>query len=194
MILPSATTSTTDEEKVNYRHALNSIIQSAYGTDNAKRSLVISKELASLRVSLPSLFHGSIWLRVDESRVDVLKACIAGPEGESKQTGRCGNLLGLLNSILIFLPFFASFFRRFSLRLWAFHVRHLPSWILQFHSTSSQDHHHQRRSISLQSKPLRRRKGLFVFARNLERTWMGRWKVYPSSSPSLDSISSDGCG
>jgi len=85
MLLPVASSSAPADEgavAAQYEHVLNSSIASAFGTDDAKRSLVISKELASLRVSLPSLYHGAIWLRVDEARVDLLKCCIAGPEGE----------------------------------------------------------------------------------------------------------------
>ena len=44
-----------------------------------KRSLAIAKELAVLTTNLPVGFDGSIFLRVDESRVDVIKALIIGP-------------------------------------------------------------------------------------------------------------------
>ncbi|KDN51308.1 hypothetical protein K437DRAFT_55354 [Tilletiaria anomala UBC 951] len=52
-----------------------------------RRTIAISKELANLSSSLPALFHGSIFLRRDEERVDVLKACIMGSEGSPYEGG-----------------------------------------------------------------------------------------------------------
>lgn len=42
-----------------------------------KRSLAIAKELATLATNIPVAFDGSIFLRVDEERVDVIKVCCA---------------------------------------------------------------------------------------------------------------------
>ncbi|KAF4619548.1 hypothetical protein D9613_005238 [Agrocybe pediades] len=50
-------------------------------SDIPKRSLAIAKELAILTTNLPVAWGSSIFLRVDESRVDVIKALIIGPEG-----------------------------------------------------------------------------------------------------------------
>lgn len=52
-----------------------------------KRSLAIAKELAILTTSLPVAWHSSVFLRVDEARVDVLKAMIIGPEGTPYENG-----------------------------------------------------------------------------------------------------------
>ncbi|KIM46212.1 hypothetical protein M413DRAFT_16929 [Hebeloma cylindrosporum] len=50
-------------------------------SDIPKRSLAIAKELAILTTNLPVSWGSSIFLRVDETRVDVIKALITGPEG-----------------------------------------------------------------------------------------------------------------
>lgn len=42
-----------------------------------KRSLAIAKELATLATNIPVAFDGSIFLRVDEERVDVIKVGLA---------------------------------------------------------------------------------------------------------------------
>ncbi|CAD6959755.1 unnamed protein product [Tilletia controversa] len=69
-----------------WRHVFHAEISNSRG-DDSKRTMAIAKELASLQVSLPALWHGSIFLRVDESRIDVLKACIVGPEGSPYESG-----------------------------------------------------------------------------------------------------------
>jgi len=69
-----------------WRHVYNTDICGTQA-DNSKRTMMIAKELASLQVSLPALWHGSIFLRVDESRIDVLKACVVGPEGSPYESG-----------------------------------------------------------------------------------------------------------
>ncbi|KAE8257269.1 hypothetical protein A4X13_0g2464 [Tilletia indica] len=69
-----------------WRHVFSSEITHS-PIDDSKRTMAIAKELASLQVSLPALWHGSIFLRVDESRIDVLKACIVGPEGSPYESG-----------------------------------------------------------------------------------------------------------
>src|SRR5258708_36828506 len=50
-------------------------------SSSSKRSLAIAKELAVLTTNLPVAWDSSIFLRVDETRVDVIKALITGPEG-----------------------------------------------------------------------------------------------------------------
>ncbi|KAG8691835.1 hypothetical protein FRC08_010077 [Ceratobasidium sp. 394] len=55
--------------------------------DIPKRSLAIAKELAVLTTNLPVAWNSSVFLRVDESRVDVIKALITGPEGTPYYNG-----------------------------------------------------------------------------------------------------------
>nr|XP_019009265.1 uncharacterized protein I206_05913 [Kwoniella pini CBS 10737]OCF48046.1 hypothetical protein I206_05913 [Kwoniella pini CBS 10737] len=74
-------------DKKAYRHAFDGSIQSLEGMDMPKRSLAIAKELAILTTSLPVAWHSTIFLRVDETRVDVLKAMIIGPEGTPYENG-----------------------------------------------------------------------------------------------------------
>ncbi|KAK0552846.1 hypothetical protein OC845_001514 [Tilletia horrida] len=86
---PALKTSTSQSDRASsssgWRHAFGrEIIDMA---DNSKRTMAIAKELASLQGSLPALWHGSIFLRVDESRIDVLKACVVGPEGSPYESG-----------------------------------------------------------------------------------------------------------
>lgn len=57
------------------------------GTHNHKRMLHLSKEIASLATTLPLEWESSIHLCVDESRVDVLRAMIVGPQGTPYQNG-----------------------------------------------------------------------------------------------------------
>lgn len=40
-----------------------------------------SRKLAVLTTNLPVAWNSSVFLRVDETRVDVIKALITGPEG-----------------------------------------------------------------------------------------------------------------
>jgi len=56
-------------------------------SDIPKRSLAIAKELAILTTNLPVSWGSSIFLRVDETRVDVIKALITGPEGTPYHNG-----------------------------------------------------------------------------------------------------------
>ena len=49
-----------------------------------KRSLAIAKELATLATNIPVAFDGSIFLRVDEERVDVIK--VRAPHRSSRQS------------------------------------------------------------------------------------------------------------
>jgi hypothetical protein len=48
---------------------------------NKKRLTRLTSEMASLQASLPISFGSSIFIRVDESRLDMLKALIIGPAG-----------------------------------------------------------------------------------------------------------------
>ncbi|KAJ7530993.1 hypothetical protein O6H91_14G027500 [Diphasiastrum complanatum] len=57
------------------------------GVHNHKRTLHISKEIASLSTTLPLEWESSIHLCVDEERMDVLKALIIGPCGTPYQNG-----------------------------------------------------------------------------------------------------------
>ncbi|KAL1412563.1 hypothetical protein Q8F55_000310 [Vanrija albida] len=76
-----------DASQENYFHCYNEQIKKLAGMDAPKRSLAIAKELAILTTSLPSAWHSSIFLRVDDSRVDCIKAMIIGPEGTPYENG-----------------------------------------------------------------------------------------------------------
>lgn len=56
-------------------------------SDLPRRSLAIAKELAVLTTNLPVSWDSSIFLRVDETRVDIIKALIVGPPGTPYQNG-----------------------------------------------------------------------------------------------------------
>lgn len=60
-----------------WQHAFSSMIASTSVASNTSRGLTIARELASLRTALPD----TIFVRVDEARLDVLKALIIGPQG-----------------------------------------------------------------------------------------------------------------
>ncbi|OXC68093.1 hypothetical protein AYX13_03304 [Cryptococcus neoformans] len=70
-----------------YKHAYSTLIAGIELNNAPKRSLAIAKELAILTTSLPVAWHSSVFLRVDEARVDVLKAMIIGPEGTPYENG-----------------------------------------------------------------------------------------------------------
>jgi hypothetical protein len=55
--------------------------------DLPRRSVSIAKELAVLTTNLPVSWNSSIFLQVDETRVDIIKALIIGPEGTPYQNG-----------------------------------------------------------------------------------------------------------
>nr|XP_018260191.1 uncharacterized protein I303_07108 [Kwoniella dejecticola CBS 10117]OBR82349.1 hypothetical protein I303_07108 [Kwoniella dejecticola CBS 10117] len=80
-------TEPSSSDKKGYRHAYSGSIQSLEGMDMPRRSLAIAKELAILTTSLPVAWHSTIFLQVDETRVDVLKAMIIGPEGTPYENG-----------------------------------------------------------------------------------------------------------
>ncbi|KZT62275.1 hypothetical protein CALCODRAFT_462875 [Calocera cornea HHB12733] len=70
-----------------FKSVFNSEARGLVGTDLPKRSLAIAKELAVLSTNLPVNWNSSIFLRVDETRVDVIKALIVGPEGTPYENG-----------------------------------------------------------------------------------------------------------
>ena len=65
----------------NYKFYFNSDARMLANSVIPKRSLAIARELAVLTTNLPVAWDSSIFLRVDESRVDIIKALITGPEG-----------------------------------------------------------------------------------------------------------------
>ncbi|KAF8313070.1 hypothetical protein DL93DRAFT_1188221 [Clavulina sp. PMI_390] len=82
------TTGATEKDTApNYRHAHNSEIRVLANSDIPKRSLAIAKELATLTTNLPVAWESSVFLRVDETRVDVIKALIIGPDGTPYENG-----------------------------------------------------------------------------------------------------------
>lgn len=89
-----------EDQTPNYKFFFNNEARMLANSDIPKRSLAIAKEvrdkdawrsdhthkswvgqLAVLTTNLPVAWHSSIFLRVDETRVDVIKALITGPEG-----------------------------------------------------------------------------------------------------------------
>ncbi|KAH9927315.1 uncharacterized protein B0H18DRAFT_1004044 [Fomitopsis serialis] len=70
-----------DDESPHYKFFYNNEARMLANADIPKRSLAIAKELAVLTTNLPVDWNSSIFLRVDESRVDVIKVLITGPEG-----------------------------------------------------------------------------------------------------------------
>ncbi|RDB22602.1 Baculoviral IAP repeat-containing protein 6 [Hypsizygus marmoreus] len=78
-----------DEENVapHYKFYYNNEARMLANSDIPKRSLAIAKELAILTTNLPVAWNSSIFLRVDETRVDVIKALITGPEGTPYYNG-----------------------------------------------------------------------------------------------------------
>ncbi|KZW03836.1 hypothetical protein EXIGLDRAFT_715884 [Exidia glandulosa HHB12029] len=77
----------TSGEAVNYKTAYNGEARMLANADLPKRSLAIAKELAVLTTNLPVAWDSSVFLRVDETRVDVIKALITGPEGTPYYNG-----------------------------------------------------------------------------------------------------------
>jgi hypothetical protein len=65
----------------NYKFYFNSDARMLANSVIPKRSLAIARELAVLTTNLPVAWDSSIFLRVDETRVDIIKALITGPEG-----------------------------------------------------------------------------------------------------------------
>lgn len=70
-----------------YKFYFNNEARMIATSDFPKRSLAIAKELAVLTTNLPVSWDSSVFLRVDENRVDIIKALIIGPEGTPYQDG-----------------------------------------------------------------------------------------------------------
>ncbi|KII94754.1 hypothetical protein PLICRDRAFT_47766 [Plicaturopsis crispa FD-325 SS-3] len=82
LTIPIDSTTKPDEDTIpHYKFYYNNDARMLASSDIPKRSLAIAKELAVLTTNLPVAWDSSIFLRVDESRVDVIKALITGPEG-----------------------------------------------------------------------------------------------------------------
>ncbi|KAL5530457.1 hypothetical protein ACEPAF_6715 [Sanghuangporus sanghuang] len=86
-IPPSEGTKIDDEYSPSFKHYFNQEARMLANADIPKRALAIAKELAVLTTNLPVAWDSSIFLRVDEGRVDVIKALIIGPEGTPYQNG-----------------------------------------------------------------------------------------------------------
>jgi len=71
----------------NYKFYYNNEARMLVHSDIPKRSLAIAKELAVLTTNLPVSWDSSVFLRVDEARVDIIKALITGPEGTPYHNG-----------------------------------------------------------------------------------------------------------
>ncbi|KAG8794758.1 hypothetical protein FRC17_008233, partial [Serendipita sp. 399] len=71
----------------NYKFSYNHDARMLVNSDMPKRSLAIARELAVLTTNLPVAWDSSVFLRVDESRVDIIKALITGPEGTPYENG-----------------------------------------------------------------------------------------------------------
>ncbi|KAJ3980005.1 ubiquitin-conjugating enzyme/RWD-like protein [Lentinula detonsa] len=67
--------------ELNYKHYFNNEHRMLVNANIPKRSVAIAKELAILTTNLPVAWDSSIFLRVDGTRVDVIKCLITGPEG-----------------------------------------------------------------------------------------------------------------
>ncbi|KAJ8583779.1 ubiquitin conjugating enzyme family protein [Rhizopogon salebrosus TDB-379] len=76
-----------EESMPHYKFYYNSEARMLASSDIPKRSLAIAKELAVLTTNLPVAWDSSVFLRVDEDRVDIIKALIIGPEGTPYQDG-----------------------------------------------------------------------------------------------------------
>lgn len=75
------------DAQVHYKFYFDAEARIMANQDIPKRSLAIAKELAVLTTNLPIAWNSSIFLRVDETRVDVIKALIIGPEGTPYENG-----------------------------------------------------------------------------------------------------------
>lgn len=70
-----------------FLHAFDDPAQKLVGMDIPRRSLAIAKELAILTTNLPTAWDTSIFLRVDDERVDIIKAMIIGPKDTPYENG-----------------------------------------------------------------------------------------------------------
>ncbi|KAF9481960.1 hypothetical protein BDN70DRAFT_875580 [Pholiota conissans] len=89
MSIPTTGEPSTDEtdQTPHYKFYYDNEARMLAGSDIPKRSLAIAKELAILTTNLPVSWGSSIFLRVDETRVDIIKALVTGPEGTPYQNG-----------------------------------------------------------------------------------------------------------
>ncbi|KAG8900213.1 hypothetical protein FRB99_006183 [Tulasnella sp. 403] len=76
-----------EDEPPSYMTVFNQEARMLTHSDIPKRSLAIAKELAVLTTNLPVAWNSSVFLRVDETRVDIIKALITGPEGTPYYNG-----------------------------------------------------------------------------------------------------------
>ncbi|KAK7470678.1 hypothetical protein VKT23_002100 [Stygiomarasmius scandens] len=76
-----------EDQLPQYKFYFNTEARMLANSDIPKRSLAIAKELAILTTNLPVAWDSSIFLRVDETRVDIIKALITGPEGTPYYNG-----------------------------------------------------------------------------------------------------------
>ncbi|KAJ7283680.1 ubiquitin conjugating enzyme family protein [Mycena rebaudengoi] len=76
-----------ESQTPHYKSYYNNEIRMLASSDIPKRSLAIAKELSILTNNLPIAWNSSIFLRIDETRVDVIKALITGPEGTPYYNG-----------------------------------------------------------------------------------------------------------
>ncbi|KIY71465.1 ubiquitin conjugating enzyme family protein [Cylindrobasidium torrendii FP15055 ss-10] len=70
-----------------FKHYYSQEARNLANMDIPKRSLAIAKELAILTATLPTDWNSSIFLKVDETRVDVIKCLITGPDGTPYSNG-----------------------------------------------------------------------------------------------------------
>lgn len=66
---------------------LGEATRSSQGTVKKSRMLRIASEIAGLATDLPCEWSSGIYVRVDEDRPDILKACIVAPEGTPYENG-----------------------------------------------------------------------------------------------------------
>lgn len=74
-------------DETQFLHAYSDQAQKLVGMDIPRRSLAIAKELAILTTNLPTAWDTSIFLRVDDERVDLIKALIVGPKDTPYENG-----------------------------------------------------------------------------------------------------------
>jgi hypothetical protein len=77
------------ESIANWKHCFSREARALSQAELPRRSVSIAKELAVLTTNLPVAWDSSIFLQVDETRVDIIKALIIGPEGTPYQNGWC---------------------------------------------------------------------------------------------------------
>ncbi|TFK55677.1 hypothetical protein OE88DRAFT_1652098 [Heliocybe sulcata] len=76
-----------EDQTPSYMFYFNNEARMLANSDIPKRSLAIAKELAVLTTNLPVAWDSSIFSRVDETRVDIIKALITGPAGTPYHNG-----------------------------------------------------------------------------------------------------------